>query len=89
MCSTVLSIVCFHSPFVIAYGSLAPDVQGSELCYRWLFTFIGIGLPIQLVMSTFVFNRRLAIVMGVGNLFILLAQLYFALSIANAFASVG
>lgn len=89
ICSTVLSIVCFHLPFVLYTGRLAPDVQGSDLCHRWIFTFICIGLPIQFVMSTAVSKRRLAIVMGAGNLLVLLVQLYFVLSIANAFTAVG
>ena len=87
--STVLSIVCFQAPFVLYGGRLAPNVQGYELCYRWIFASIGIGLPIQFLMSTVVYNRRLAIVMAIGNSIVLLIQLFFALSIANAFAAVG
>ena len=83
--SLILNFGFFHAPFIIYGGDLQPF--GFEIAHRYIFTFVGIGLPVQCLFSAIAFNRRMAWAMLVCDCVVLAMQLFFVYELIRAVAA--
>lgn len=67
--SLVLTFGLFHAFFIICFGD--PEPLGTQVVHRYLMAIIGLGLPIQVLLSAFALSHRLGWTMVIGNYFVL------------------
>jgi hypothetical protein len=83
--SLVLTFGLFHAFFIVYLGD--PEPLGTDVAHRYIMAIIGIGLPIQCLLSAFAFSRRLGWTMVICNCFVLGVQLLCVYGIIQAVLS--
>ena len=80
-----LTLGFFHAFFIVCFGDTEP--LGTEIAHRYIIAIVGIGLPIQCLLSAIALNRRLGWVTVGFNCVILGVQLFYVFELIKAVAS--